>query len=122
MRCASLRSPLDDGDHSPASPRVDWRTIQFAQALSARRANLDAGRLLSCYSELAKEVGVPILPRDVRKALELLESEPNRPYSIDELAAACGVARRTLQEHFRRFVGRAPSQMQRELRLDRVRR
>ena len=54
---------------------------------------------------------MPILPRDVRKAFELLESEPSRERSIDELAAACGVARRTLEEHFRHFVGRTASQV-----------
>jgi transcriptional regulator GlxA family with amidase domain len=42
--------------------------------------------------------------------------------SIDDLAAACGVARRTLEKHFRRFVGRSPSQVRRELVLERVRR
>lgn len=39
-----------------------------------------------------------------------------------ELAAACGVARRTLQKHFRRFVGRTPTEVQRQFRLERVRR
>jgi TolB-like protein len=74
------------------------------------------------YAALGRRLRVPILPRDVKKALELLKAEPSRERRIDELAAACGVARRTLQKHFRRFVSRTPSQVQRELRLDRVRR
>jgi AraC-like DNA-binding protein/tetratricopeptide (TPR) repeat protein len=65
---------------------------------------------------------VPILPRDVKKALDLLKADPARERSIDELAAACGVARRTLQKHFRRFVGRTPTDVQRRLRLKQVRR
>ena len=40
----------------------------------------------------------------------------------DELAKACGVAERTLQKHFRRFVGRTPSAVRRELRLGQARR
>jgi TolB-like protein len=65
---------------------------------------------------------MPILPRDVKKALDLLKADPSRERSIDELAQACGVARRTLQKHFRRFVGRTARQLRVELRLDEVRR
>jgi TolB-like protein len=70
----------------------------------------------------AREVQVPILPRDVKKALELLKADPARARTIDGLAAECGVARRTLEKHFRRFLGRTPSETVCELRLDRVRR
>lgn len=65
---------------------------------------------------------MPILPRDVKKAMALLQADPARMSSIDDLAAACGVARRTLEKHFRRFVGRSPSQVRREFVLERVRR
>src|SRR5262249_17954364 len=68
------------------------------------------------------EACVPILPRDVKAAVELLKRHPARECSIDELAAACGVARRTLEKHFRRFAGRTPSQARREVRLDLARR
>ena len=65
---------------------------------------------------------MPILPRDVKKAMALLQADPARMSSIDDLAVACGVARRTLEKHFRRFVGRSPSQVRREFVLERVRR
>jgi AraC-like DNA-binding protein/Flp pilus assembly protein TadD len=65
---------------------------------------------------------VPILPRDVRKALDLLNIDHTREQSVDQLAAACGVSRRTLQKHFRRFVGRTPTEVQRQLRMEKVRR
>ena len=65
---------------------------------------------------------MPLLPRDVKKAMALLEADPGRTNSVDQLAAACGVPRRTLEKHFRRFVGRSPAQVKRELLLDRVRR
>ena len=43
------------------------------------------------------------LPRDLRKVLDRLEAEPNRPWRVEDLAAISGVARRTLHTHFRSF-------------------
>jgi AraC-like DNA-binding protein/tetratricopeptide (TPR) repeat protein len=65
---------------------------------------------------------MPVLPRDVRKALELLEGDSGRQYSVSELAAACGVAPRTLQKHFRGFLGRTLSEVRFDARLKRARR
>jgi AraC-like DNA-binding protein/tetratricopeptide (TPR) repeat protein len=62
-----------------------------------------------------------LLPRDVKKAMELMRADPAGRRSIGELAAACGVASRTLQKHFRLFLGRTPGEVLDELRLDRVR-
>ena len=64
---------------------------------------------------------MPLLPRDVKKALDLLTADPARERSVGELAAACGVAGRTLQKHFRQFLGRTPREVLRDLRLERVR-
>jgi AraC-like DNA-binding protein len=61
------------------------------------------------------------LPRGLKKALERLESEPARAWRLEELAAAAGLAPRTLQKHFRRFLGSAPRAFLRELRLTRAR-
>lgn len=63
-----------------------------------------------------------VVPRDVRKALTLLEADPARKWSVRTLAAACGVAPRTLQKHFRRFLERSPHEVQAELRMERARR
>ena len=65
---------------------------------------------------------MPIVPRDVKKALDLLYADPARAFRLDELAAACGVAPRTLQKHFRRFSGQTPSQARRKACLERARR
>jgi AraC-like DNA-binding protein len=64
---------------------------------------------------------MPLLPRDVKTALDLMKADPARERSIGELAAACGVSGRTLQKHFRRFLDRRPGEVLRELRLERVR-
>ena len=42
-------------------------------------------------------------------------------WTVGELALACGVGRRTLQRHFRRFIDKAPMQVLCDLRLDRAR-
>jgi AraC-like DNA-binding protein/tetratricopeptide (TPR) repeat protein len=64
---------------------------------------------------------MPLLPRDVKAALDLMKADPARERSIGELAATCGVAGRTLQKHFKRFLGRTPGEVLRDLRLERVR-
>jgi AraC-like DNA-binding protein/TolB-like protein len=61
------------------------------------------------------------LPRGLRKAVEWLEAEPVRPWRLRDLAAASGVAPRTLQKHFHRFLGRSPLTFLRALRFDRAR-
>jgi AraC-like DNA-binding protein/tetratricopeptide (TPR) repeat protein len=63
----------------------------------------------------------PPLPRSLKKAIERLEGEPARAWRLEDLAIAACVAPRTLQKHFRRYVGRAPLAFLRELRFDRAR-
>ncbi len=58
------------------------------------------------------------LPRDLNRALDRLNAEPERSWTLSSLATACGVAPRTLQKHFRRFLGRTPREFIRDLRLD----
>ena len=65
---------------------------------------------------------MPLLPRDVKKALELFRTDPARDDSVGEIAAACGVARRTLEKHFRRFLCRSLIEVRRDLRLEQARR
>jgi AraC-like DNA-binding protein/tetratricopeptide (TPR) repeat protein len=64
---------------------------------------------------------MPLLPRDVKTALDLMAADPAQERSIGDLAAACGVTARTLQKHFRRFLGRTPTQALHDLRLKQVR-
>src|SRR6516165_8019323 len=61
------------------------------------------------------------LPRDLNRALDRLAAEPERAWTLASLAAACGVAPRTLQKHFRRFLDCTPLEFIRDLRLDRAR-
>lgn len=62
------------------------------------------------------------LPRSLKRAIEKLEAEPERPWRLGDLASACGVSPRTLQKHFHRFLRRPPRTFLRELRFERARR
>jgi len=62
-----------------------------------------------------------LIPGVLKKALALLEADPARAWTVSELASACGVGRRTLQRQFRRFIGRMPMELLRDLRLEMAR-
>lgn len=62
-----------------------------------------------------------LVPQHVKQALDLLQADPARAWTVDEIASACRVSRRTLHRQFRRFVGRAPIAHLRALRLDKAR-
>jgi AraC-like DNA-binding protein len=62
------------------------------------------------------------LPRDVKRAIEFLRAQLDRPWRVDELARLCGVPRRTLEKHFRRFVGCGPLRFLHAERLENARR
>ena len=59
-----------------------------------------------------------ILPRDLKKAVDLIEADPARAWNLSELAATCGMARRTLHKRFRRFVGCGPLEFLHDLRFE----
>jgi transcriptional regulator GlxA family with amidase domain len=63
-----------------------------------------------------------LLPRSVRRAIDLLRGDLGRPWTVDELAQLCVVPRRTLEKHFKRFVGCSPLEFLRKERLNQVRR
>jgi AraC-like DNA-binding protein/tetratricopeptide (TPR) repeat protein len=60
-------------------------------------------------------------PRGLRKATEFLQEDLARDWTVPILAAACGVSRRTLEKHFRRYLRQSPAEFLRTLRLDRAR-
>jgi AraC-like DNA-binding protein len=61
-------------------------------------------------------------PRDVRRAIDYLESHLDLPVKMVDLVAASQVPGRTLLKHFRDFKGTSPMRYLREARLERVRR
>jgi len=61
------------------------------------------------------------LPRGLKKAIERLEREPERAWRLPDLAELSEVAPRTLQKHFKRFLGRTPLAFLQQLRFERAR-
>jgi len=57
------------------------------------------------------------LPRDVKTAVAIMRAGIGRKLSLAEVAAACGVAERTLHKHFCAFLGLPPLAYWRQLRL-----
>jgi AraC-like DNA-binding protein len=74
------------------------------------------------YSDrLAEPRHGPSRPAPVKRAIDLIESEPESELSVDRLAAAAGVSARSLQRHFRTHVGMSPREYVQQVRLTRVR-
>jgi transcriptional regulator GlxA family with amidase domain len=61
-------------------------------------------------------------PRPVHRAITVMEADPARPFTVDDLAEAAGVSVRSLQQAFRRYTGRTPTEYLRDLRLTRAHR
>lgn len=60
-------------------------------------------------------------PRAVRRAMEAIHTEPERAFTVADLARTAGISVRSLQEGFRRHVGCAPMTYLQTVRLDRAR-
>jgi AraC-like DNA-binding protein/tetratricopeptide (TPR) repeat protein len=63
-----------------------------------------------------------MLPRGLKKAVDLLQGDPGRAWKIDDIALLSGMPRRTLEKHFRRFVGCSPLSYLHRERFDQARR
>jgi AraC-like DNA-binding protein len=72
------------------------------------------------YSDALAIGAAPRRPRAVREALQLIEDQPDRPWSTATLAARVGVSARTLQEGFASTIGVPPMTHLRAIRLDRI--
>jgi AraC-like DNA-binding protein len=59
-------------------------------------------------------------PRAVKRAIDAMEAEPDRPFTAASLAASAGTSVRTLQEGFRQHVGLSPMAYLRRMRLARA--
>lgn len=72
------------------------------------------------YTDLLQAPDRPAQRTTVRRAIELIEADPNASLTLSDLAAASGVTARALQRGFREVVGMSPTAYVRAVRLDRV--
>jgi AraC-like DNA-binding protein len=87
------------------------------------RHSVMSGLLLSVPHRYHEELTAPALPgppRAVRRVLDTIHDEPERPFSVTDLAEIGGMSVRSLQEGFRRHVGCAPMTYLQQVRLGRA--
>ena len=62
-----------------------------------------------------------VAPSAIKLAVDLLEDQPEEPWTVPELASRCGVSVRTLQEAFQKHEGVTPMAFLRDIRLEKAR-
>jgi len=88
------------------------------------RHSVLSGLLFSTPHQYYDELTAPAQagpPRAVRRTLDAIHDEPERPFSVADMADIAGVSVRSLQEGFRRHVGCPPMVYLQRVRLDRTR-
>jgi AraC-like DNA-binding protein len=103
--------------------RVD-SVLSNAITVSAFEQFVMIGLLLSQphnFSEALRRLDRPILPRDVKRAIDDMEVNLDTAIGLPEIVAASGVPGRTLFKHFRDFRGISPMRYLREARFKKVR-
>ncbi|MFJ6698480.1 AraC family transcriptional regulator [Streptomyces sp. NPDC091272] len=81
------------------------------------------GLLLAADHPYREELLAPapaLRPAPVKRALDAIHAHPEHPYTAASLAAVAQVGVRSLQEGFRKNVGKSPTAYLRDVRLDRV--
>jgi AraC-like DNA-binding protein len=73
------------------------------------------------FTDRLQRLERPILPRDVRRALEYIDAHLDAPITLAGLAAVTGVPGRTLVKHFKDHHGVSPMRYWRNQRFARVR-
>ena len=73
------------------------------------------------YSEELRAPAPAPRPRTVKLAMDAIAAHPEHPWTVGELAEAAGIGIRSLEDGFRRYLGRPPTAHLRDVRLDRAR-
>ena len=87
------------------------------------RQTILSGLLLSVPHRYHDELTAPAAPgppRAIRRAVQAIHDEPERPFGVADLAAEAKISVRSLQEGFKRHVGQTPMAYLQQVRLDRV--
>jgi AraC-like DNA-binding protein len=97
--------------------------VQHPLIAEQLRHSVISGLLLTVPHRYHEELTAPAPPgppRAVRRALDAINDEPERPFSVADLAGIAGMSVRSLQESFRRYMGCAPMAYLQQVRLVRA--
>ncbi|MEU4426284.1 AraC family transcriptional regulator [Actinoplanes sp. NPDC024001] len=105
---------------------LEHETSLIYQPLIAEQlcSSVLSGLLLSVPHRYRDELTLPATagpPRAIRRAVEAINDEPERAFTVGDLAMIAGMSVRSLQEGFRRHVGSAPMTYLQQVRLTRAR-
>lgn len=133
--CAMLLSNLPDVVHLQATDGATSPALRSVIALMSDEIRLDRPGRSTVLDRLLDVVVLLVLRSwfessgtaptwyqamsdvDVKRALELMHTEPSRKWTIDTLAHEVGVSRATLARRFTHLVGTPPSTYLRDWRL-----
>lgn len=93
------------------------------QLAAQLRDMLVSGLLLSVRHRHLAELTAPAQPgppRAIRRVVDAIHDEPERPFDVAELARVAGISVRSLQQGFRRHLGSPPMAYLQMVRLKRV--
>jgi AraC-like DNA-binding protein len=88
------------------------------------RQGVISGLLLSLphrYRDELLQPPLPMPPRALRRVLDAIHDEPERPFTVTTLAGIGGMSVRSLQEGFRRYVDAPPMAYLQQVRLAQAR-
>jgi AraC-like DNA-binding protein len=88
--------------------------------LLAAASSAEVRKAVSAAAAAALAAGQAMPPATVRKAIDLIEADPQLPVSVSDLAIQAGVGARALQHGFRHHVGMSPMAYLRDVRLRRA--
>jgi AraC-like DNA-binding protein len=113
-----LRQLLDQlAGHAPSSSLQSRQSsaVRASENHIVRTLLADLPYRIGAYRDAAGHCAVP---HHVWRAERYIRANPHSAVTMSALAAVAGVSKRTLQDGFQRFRGKAPSQVARDLRLD----
>ena len=108
-----LRAEMENGGSLPTEPIVmkEFERLLLSQLIVAQPHN---------YTEVLQRP-VPVAPRTIRRAVEILEHHADELLTVEDVASATGISVRALQDGFKKYYGTTPMGYLREVRMKAVR-
>ncbi|MGK5678987.1 AraC family transcriptional regulator [Actinoplanes sp. URMC 104] len=104
---------------------LEYDASLFAEPLMAERVRCTVvtGLLMSLPHNYRDELtgdAAAAPPRAIRRVVDVIQNEPERPFTVTDLARIANMSVRSLQEGFRRHLGTAPMTYLQQIRLVRA--